>query len=90
LALNPRSWSLIPLAAAAWLTLDDGQDVRIVWPYGYSAVLQPFTVLNNAGDPVISAGDTIKTGGNGPLEGAPDSCGRTSYVAINEPIITIP
>jgi hypothetical protein len=73
-----------------WLTLDNGQDVRVVWPFGYSAIPDPVTIFDNRGDPVISTGDTIKTGGDGPTEGVADSCGRTSYVEINEPTITIP
>jgi hypothetical protein len=78
------------VGACVWLTLDNGQDVRVVWPFGYSATLDLLTIFDNRGDPVISAGDTIKTGGDGPTEGVADSCGRTSYVEINEPIITIP
>jgi hypothetical protein len=76
--------------ACIWLDLGNGQSVRVVWPFGYSAILDPLTVFGNAGVPVISAGQTIKTGGDGPKQGATDSCGRGSFVEINEPIIAVP
>ncbi len=39
---------------------------------------------------VIRAGETIRAGGDGPNIGTADSCGRSSYVELVEPIKAVP
>ena len=69
-----------------WSVLDNGDQVRLVWPYGYSAQMNPFVVFDNNGQSVLQAGDRFLAGGSGPFVGDLDTCGRQSYVVLNNPI----
>lgn len=69
-----------------WLVLENGIEARIVWPYGYSARLDPFAVFDNAGKEVAHGGDELRPNGVGPQTGDPDTCGRSSFVVINDPV----
>lgn len=67
-----------------WYELENGREVRIVWPFGYSAEFKPFVVYDNAGREVARAGLSLTAGGEGPLDGEPDSCGFSTYVVLDD------
>lgn len=72
------------------LWLDPTTAVRIVWPYGYSARLMPFTVYDNEGREVARPGDALLAAGSGPYIGEPDACGRSNYVVLVDGIQRAP
>lgn len=69
-----------------YMVLENGRRVRVVWPFGYSARLDPFVVYDNTGLEVARDGDELRPEGDGPLAGAPDECGMTSYVVLIDPV----
>lgn len=73
-----------------WYVLDNGTEVRIIWPFGYSAQFDPFIVFDNAGRAVAKDGDSLRAEGDGPLDGAVDACGRSRYVVLADPISAQP
>lgn len=70
-----------------WIVMDNGIEVRVIWPLGYSAELRPFVVFDNAGSVVARSGDRIQADGEGPLVGEADNCGRTKYVTLIDPVV---
>lgn len=69
-----------------WYSLGTVQDVRVIWPMGYSAHFDPFIVYNNQGDEVARDGDWLQVAGGGPFEGDADVCGRSSFVVFSDPV----
>lgn len=68
------------------MVLQSGATARIVWPFGYYARFDPFVVFDNAGREVARDGTGLRAGGDGPLDGDSDRCGRTTYVVLFDPI----
>jgi hypothetical protein len=66
--------------------LDNGVEVRVIWPFGYSAIFDPFVVYDNSGKEVARDGDALLVAGDGPLEGQSDDCGQDKYVILAEPV----
>lgn len=60
------------------MVLEDGQEVRLQWPSGYSAQFRPFVVFDDRGREVARDGDRLQAGRDGPHDGSPDQCGRAS------------
>lgn len=69
-----------------WIVRDNGEEDRIVWPFGYSARVNPFAVFDNSGTLVAKDHDQLHADGEGPTTGEPDACGRRSYVVLNDPV----
>jgi hypothetical protein len=69
-----------------WMVTETGSEVRVIWPYGYSAQFKPFVVFDNGGKEVARDGDRLEPEGTGPFEGDADSCGRTQYVYLIHPM----
>jgi hypothetical protein len=65
---------------------DNGEEARIVWPFGYSAQMSPLAIFDNTGRLVAQGGDRLRGDGAGPFTGSPDSCGRGTYVVLNDPV----
>ncbi len=71
-------------AGCLWMTIQgSGQDVRIVWPMGFSASSDLQIIFDGTGKEIARAGDLLYAGGSGPyVDEAPDACGRTGYVIL--------
>ena len=69
-----------------WYVLENGDDVRVVWPLGYSASFDPFVVYNNSGAEVARDDSSLVVGGAGPSDGESDACGRSRFVSFVEPV----
>lgn len=69
-----------------FMTLENGQRVRVVWPFGHSAEFDPFVVLDNTGRQVACDGDEIRPAGDGPFVGPADWCGLRHYVVLIDPV----
>jgi hypothetical protein len=66
-----------------WIVMDGSRvEAQVVWPYGYSARFDPFTVFDNAGKVVASDGDQIYGDGWGPTAAKPDTCGRDQQISL--------
>ncbi len=66
-----------------WMVIEgSGQEVRVVWPNGYSASYDPLVIRNAAGREVARDGTVLHADGWGPTIGAADGCGRTSSVSV--------
>ena len=73
-----------------WLELENGDEVRVIWPLGYSAAIDPFAVYDDSGSIVAKAGESILAEGSDPASGGADDCGRTEFVVLAEPVIVEP
>jgi hypothetical protein len=74
-----------------WLVLEGSdQEVRIVWPNGYTARYEPFAVFDAGGRRVATTGDAIHADGSGPNLGEADDCGRTEWVALVDGFLVNP
>ena len=69
-----------------WLEMDNGDEVAILWPAGYSATHNPLTIFDNEGREVARANDRLSAGGGGPYSGDADACGRRAYVVLIHPM----
>lgn len=72
-----------------WYVLENGTEVRVVWPFGYSAQHDPFIVYDNAGREVARNGDSLQADGTGPVDGETDACGRSKYVTLVDPVMMV-
>lgn len=79
--------TLLEKDGCVWMIRDNGEEVRIVWPFGYSATFEPFVVFDNAGAEVARDGDYVRAEGAGPSQGDADACGRTLYVVLAPPVV---
>ena len=69
-----------------WITLENGDDVRVIWPFGYAASKDLQTIYDAAGAVVARTGHMIQSEGSDPTQGEPDGCGRTVMVVLAGPV----
>jgi hypothetical protein len=68
------------------LKLDDGLEVSVIWPAGYSAAFEPLRIYDATGTLVATADVLIRAEGSDPTPGDPDDCGLTRFVILAAPI----
>jgi hypothetical protein len=72
--------------SCAWLSLDDGRKVRLLWPPGWKVIWQPgFEVHSPDGRVSLRDGEVIAANGGDVSPSPVDDCARSGVLAIDQP-----
>jgi hypothetical protein len=82
------SWTNLP--GCVWLKTADGRQSSTVWPFGWSASVDPVTILDAQGRVVARSGEQLVARGAIGQVALPDACGLGSVAFISEVLVEAP